>query len=134
MIVQPLIAGLFPLYSIIIAASAAIGLGLSARLSEDQKLRVVEVGIVMLAAGLLGARIGYILLNLSYFMDHLGQIPQIWSGGLVWSGGLIAAGAGLWGASRFWNEPLGELADRLLPLLGTLVVALWLTGWWLGIG
>ena len=83
---------------------------------------------------LIGARVGYVIRNFGFFLNHLIQIPQFWLGGLSWPGGLVAAAAALWGAHLIWKEPLGELADTYIPLLGTLVVAIWLTGWGAGIG
>ena len=88
----------------------------------------------VLAVGLLGARASYVIRNLQYFLEHLGQAPQLWLGGLTWPGALIGAGVGLWGAHRIWKEPIGELADGLLPLFGILITAIWFTGWGVGVG
>ena len=134
MIAEPLLWGLFPLYSIILALSAAAGLGISAWLAEDRKRLLVEAGMGILVASLLGARSGYVIRNFPYFLEHAGQITQFWLGGLTWPGALIGAGAGLWGAHRIMKEPIGEMADNLLPLFGILIVAIWITGWGIGIG
>jgi prolipoprotein diacylglyceryltransferase len=133
-IAEPLVWELLPIYSIILALCAAAGLGLSAWLAEDRKRLLVEAGMGILFVSLLGARASYIIRNYQYFFDHAGQIPQIWLGGLSWPGALIGAGAGLWGVHRILKDQIGELADRLLPLFGFLVVAIWITGWGLGIG
>jgi prolipoprotein diacylglyceryltransferase len=133
-IAEPLIWGILPLYSIIITLCSAAGLGLSAWLADDQKRVLVEAGMVILALSLLGARASYIIQNFFFFMAHAGQIPQLWLGGLTWPGGLIGTGAGLWLVHRVWKEPIGELADRLLPMFGIVLVAIWITGWGVGIG
>jgi len=132
--VQPLLLGFLTPYSITLAISAAAGLGISVWLAQDRKRLYIDVGIVILAVSLLGARAGYVIMNFGYFLNHPIQIPQFWLGGLTWPGSLTTAAAALWGASLVWKEPLGELADTFLPLLGTLVVAIWLTGWGAGIG
>ncbi len=132
-IVQPLLLGFFPPYSIILTLSAAAGLGISVWLAEDRKTFLVDIGLGILSISLLGARLGYVVRNLSFFLNNPIQIPQFWLGGLSWAGGLLAAAAALWGVNLIWKEPLGELADIFLPLLGTTVVAIWLTAWGAGI-
>ena len=134
MIVQPLLLGFLPPYSIILAVSAAAGLVVSVWLVQDRKRFFIDVGLGILVISLIGARTGYVIRNFGFFLNHPVQIPQFWLGGLTWPGGLIAAAAALWGVNLIWKEPLGELADTFLPLLGTLVVAIWLTGWGAGIG
>ncbi|NOQ40765.1 MAG: hypothetical protein GQ562_10655 [Anaerolineales bacterium] len=134
MITQPLLLGIIPLYSIILTCSAALGLGLSAWMAAERKRFTIDAGIGLLFAGLLGARIGYILLNWSFFRNHADQMPQIWLGGVSWPGALMGAGIALLGIHLIWKEPLAELADSYLPLVGTVAVAIWMTGWGAGVG
>jgi prolipoprotein diacylglyceryltransferase len=133
-IAEPLVWGILPLYSIILTLCAAAGLLLSAWLAEDRKQQLIDAGMGILLVSLVGARMGYVLRNILYFQEHAGQIPQLWLGGLTWPGALIGTAVGLWGAQRISKEPLGELADSYLPLFGFLCVAIWITGWDLGIG
>jgi len=100
----------------------------------ERKRFTVDAGIGLLLVSLLGSRIGYILLNLSFFRNYAAQIPQIWLGGLNWPGALMGAGSALLAVHLIWKEPLGELADSYLPLLGTVAAAIWMTGWGAGIG
>ena len=134
MITQPLFLGLFPPYSIILACSAALGLGLIAWMAKERKLFYFDLGLGLLVLSLFGARIGYVVRNFLYFRSHIGEIPQIWLGGLTWPGALIGAGVALLGIHLIWKEPLGDLADLYLPLLGIITVGIWLTGWGAGIG
>lgn len=83
---------------------------------------------------LLGSRVSYVLLNFAYFQDHLLEIPQPWLGGLNWPGALVGAVLSVFLVHWIWKEPLGELADSYLPLLGTLALGAWLAGWGVGIG
>ena len=46
----------------------------------------------------------------------------------------MGGGIALLGIHLIWKEPLGELADSYLPLLGTVAVAIWITGWGAGVG
>ncbi len=72
--------------------------------------------------------------NLAYFLDHPGQMPQFWLGGLSWPGALIGAGLAVVGIHLIWKEPLGEMADQYLPLMGVMAFGIWLLSWGTGIG
>lgn len=134
MITQPLFLGLVSLYSILLTSSAVIGLGISAWMIGERKEFYLDAGIGLLFVTLLGARLGYVIRNLAYFTNYAPQIPQIWLGGISWPGALIGAGAAIVGIHKIWKEPLGELVDSYLPLLGIVTFAIWLTGWGAGIG
>lgn len=134
MITQPLFLGLVSLYSILISSSAVIGLGISAWMTGERKGFYLDAGIGLLFLSLLGARLGYVIRNLTYFTNHVPRIPQLWLGGISWPGALIGASVALVGIHLIWKEPLGELADNYLPLLGTVTLAIWLSGWGAGIG
>ena len=134
MITQPLFLGTFSLYSIILAGLAALGLFLSWWLTEDKRTFILDAGLGIIFVSLIGARSGYIFRNSTHFLDHPGQMPQFWLGGLSWPGALIGAGAALVGIHFIWKEPLGELADQYLPLLGVMALGTWMLTWGTGIG
>lgn len=45
----------------------------------------------LMISGLIGARLMFIITNLSYYLDFPSEIVKIWHGGLVWYGGILAA-------------------------------------------
>lgn len=57
-----------------------------ARLSSDQVINLVMLGMI---AGVLGARIFYVVQNWHYYSKHLAAIIRIDQGGLVFYGGFI---------------------------------------------
>lgn len=55
------------------------------------KDRAVDLTIVVLISGIIGARLLYVLLNLSFYIANPIEIIMLSKGGLVWYGGFIAA-------------------------------------------
>jgi phosphatidylglycerol:prolipoprotein diacylglycerol transferase len=70
-----------------------------------------------LAWGLVGARLGFVLLHWDRFRDAWEEIPAIWHGGLVLQAGWIAGGAYLCAAARRAGWPLRILGDAAAPAL-----------------
>lgn len=134
MITQPLFLGTFSLYAIILSGLAALGLFLSWWLAEDKRTFILDAGIGIIFISLLGARTGFVLRNLAYFLDNPGQMPQFWLGGLSWPGAFIGAGLAFACIHLIWKEPLRELADNYLPLVGVMAFSVWTLSWGSGIG
>ena len=103
-------------------------------LSKEDKFLLLDTGLAALIVSLIGARTGYVLRNLSYFKINPIEVPQFWLGGLSWPGALIGFGLTLVAVHMIRKEPLGELSDSYLPLLGLMVLAAWLTSWGAGVG
>ena len=55
------------------------------------KDRAVDITIVVLISGILGARLLYVLLNISFYIANPLEIIMLSKGGLVWYGGFITA-------------------------------------------
>ncbi|NQS90980.1 MAG: prolipoprotein diacylglyceryl transferase, partial [Chloroflexi bacterium] len=91
MITRPLFLGVLPPYAILLSISAALGLFLSWWLAKDDRPFLLDAGIGILTISLIGARIGFVIRNLTYFLKHVGEMPQFWLGGLSWPGALIGA-------------------------------------------
>ena len=134
MINQPLLLGTISLYAIILTSSAALGLFLSWILDPERRTLVIDAGLVMIIISLVGSRIGYLIRNLDYFLDHPVEMPQFWLGGLSWPGALVGWLVALVSIHLIWKEPFGELIDTYLPLMGLVSASIWLTSWWTGTG
>jgi phosphatidylglycerol:prolipoprotein diacylglycerol transferase len=111
-----------------------VGIYLSRYLSKHDHPFLIDAGLGLAAFSLLGGRISYLAANYSYYSNHPLEIPQFWLGGLSWPGALLAAAIAIYLIHLIWKEPLGEIADIYLPLLGIMAVGIWLTGWGTGIG
>jgi prolipoprotein diacylglyceryltransferase len=134
MITEPFLGDFITLYAILFSATAAGGLLLSIWLYRGEKLLLLNAGLGVLFFSLMGARIGFVLRNLSFFIINPLEIAQLWLGGLSWPGAIFGGVIALVVIHLIWKESLGELADHLLPLFGLLVVAAWLTSWGAGLG
>jgi phosphatidylglycerol:prolipoprotein diacylglycerol transferase len=99
---HPIIAKIGPLYVYSYGMMVAIGFTVATLLAYKHadefginKERVIDLGIVMLLGGIVGARSVYVALNFQYYMRSPLEIINLTRGGLVWYGafifGMIAA-------------------------------------------
>ena len=93
--------------------------------------RLLDLGLFILLAGFLGARLLFVLTDVQFYIETCrgGKAPRtlgevlydctralhIWEGGLVWYGGFLAAlGVGVWVCRRRGLSPL-RTADLIMP-------------------
>lgn len=121
------------IFSLLLALAAVLGLAWVVY-ESPARLRDISLnaGILALFTALIGGRSAYVILNWEYFQEHLIEIPQVWLGGLGWPGALAGAILGTFIAAWILRISVGVLADRLLPLLASLSVAIWLGCWLTG--
>lgn len=112
-------------YTLLLDLGIVAGLGWlawSARRTRGaaEASRWLNAGLATVAAGLVGARLGYVLVNWAYFYDHLDEAVRLWLGGLSWHSGLFAGVLMLVLWARWRGLPLGGVADAAAPglLLG----------------
>ena len=118
------------IFSVLLALAVVLGL---AWIMADSPVRLrnawLTAAVWVLFAALIGGRAAYVAPNWEYFQNHLIQIPQVWLGGLAWPGALAGAILGTLIAAWISKIPVVILADRLIPLLASLSVAVWLGCW-----
>jgi phosphatidylglycerol:prolipoprotein diacylglycerol transferase len=83
-------------------------------LDED---KVVSVILVSLVAGVLGARMLYVLEHVSEFRREWGSVLALWQGGLTLYGGLVAGVFGGLLMARRLGLPIWVTTDALAPSL-----------------
>ncbi len=83
-------------------------------------------GVLAVPLGLIGARLVYCLVNLSFYVQDIAApeaMLKVWEGGLSLSGGLIfIALAGVIGA-KISHAPVGRVLHALIPAMYSIVVA-----------
>ena len=86
----------------------AIGLG------ADDVVNFITWTVI---AGVVGARIYYVVFTLDYYMANPAEIPAIWHGGLAIHGGLIGGAVAAWVYLRRHGVPFWRMADAVAPAL-----------------
>jgi phosphatidylglycerol:prolipoprotein diacylglycerol transferase len=67
--------------------------------------------------GIIGARIFFILLNISFFMETPSEILMLQNGGLAWQGGLVGGALVVFLFIRYKKWPVLRTADFVAPYL-----------------
>ena len=117
-------------FSILLGLGALTGLLLAGwRAPQKERVRYIDAGVWILLGALLGSRAITALVNWGYYQSHLGEVYQVWLGGLSSIGALVGGLLAIFITARWWKLPVGVLADVLLPLAGTLTITAWLGCW-----
>lgn len=89
----------------------------------------LDAGFWVLVGALIGSRAGSVLVNFAYYQTHIGEVFQVWKGGLSSIGALVGGSVAIFVVARWKKIPTAALADVLFPLAGTLMVTAWLGCW-----
>lgn len=89
--------------------------------TPEYNLRGLDAGLWALLNGLVGGRLGFVLLHLNYYKVNPQEITWFWDGGLSWIGSAIGAILGvlvfaLIFKHRFW--PLADTIAVAVPIMG----------------
>lgn len=79
-------------YGAMLALAFIAGTYLAAKRAQGagiESTKIIDLSLYILLSSILGARILFVVLNWSYYKEHLLDIFKIWEGGLVFYGGLI---------------------------------------------
>lgn len=114
----------------LIGLGAVAGLLLAGwRAPQKDRIRYVDAGALTLVGALLGSRAVSVAANWSYYQSHTSEIYRVWMGGLSGIGALVGGVVVVTLIGALWKIPVGNLADVLLPLAGTLTVTAWMGCW-----
>jgi phosphatidylglycerol:prolipoprotein diacylglycerol transferase len=82
-------------YGVFVAMGFFAGLGVTMRLARTEGVApglIMDMSFVILVAAIVGSRLLYVLINLSFYLENPINAFKLWEGGLVFSGGLAASG------------------------------------------
>lgn len=106
------------MYGLMIGAGFLVGLYLASRRAKKEGIspdHILDMGVYLLFAAIVGSRALYVLTNLHEFAAHPLDAFAIWKGGLVFYGGLLAAvPVGIWYVRKH-DLPVWKTADIIAP-------------------
>ena len=106
------------LYGLMIGIGFLLGIYLSSRRAKKEGLdpdRILDMGVYLLLAAIVGSRLLYVLTTLPDFANNPLDVFAIWKGGLVFYGGVIAAvPVGIWYLKKH-SLPVWKTADIIAP-------------------
>lgn len=93
----------------------------------------LDLGLLALLAGVIGARVGHVLANWAYYGERQAAMLDLRDGGLSWHGGLLAGLAALALAAAWRRGDAAPYSLRLQEMLAVLAapLAIGLLGGWL---
>lgn len=107
-------------YGLLIATGFLIGLTLAkrqaAREGEDPE-QIIDLAFYLLVAGLVGARVVFIITKLDEFVANPIEIVMFWRGGLVWYGGFVGAVGYIYYYCRKHQMQFFKVVDILIPYM-----------------
>lgn len=109
-------------YGLMVALGILAGVGLAEylhRRSGGEPGRIIDMALMIVIAGLVGARVLFILINLEYYSLNPLEMVMLWRGGLVFYGGLAGGILALIGCVRFYHLSLWPILD-----LGAIAISL----------
>lgn len=108
------------LYGLMIGIGFLLAIWLASRQAKKEGIdpeRVLDMGIYLLLAAIVGSRLLYVAISWQEFQAKPLDVFAIWKGGLVFYGGLIGAVAvGIWYVRRH-QLPVWKTADILAPYI-----------------
>ncbi len=113
-------------YSLLLLAALWVGYLLAVREARKRELRseiVTDLIAIALVTGVIGGRLGFILQNIGYFSNHLGDIWRLTTGGLSIHGAIVAASIAVALYARRQKLNFFRLSDTfVLPLLAGQII------------
>ena len=105
-------------YGILITFGMLLALGLSYRNAHRHQIDkecLLDLFLAIIPAGIIGARLYYVLFQWSYYSEHLNEIFLIRNGGLAIHGGLIFGVVAGYLVCRHKNIKTLEMTDLVFP-------------------
>ena len=113
--------GAFHLYSygLSVAVGVLLALFLMTRRAQKEGFpksdEVLDLAFAILVWGFVGARLFYVLQNLSFYASYPLKIFAVWEGGLIFYGGALASILGFWRTVRKLHLPFWKTLDFIVP-------------------
>jgi phosphatidylglycerol:prolipoprotein diacylglycerol transferase len=104
----------YPMMALAFLCMVALAVWRAGEVSLSRR-KVALVCLSSLLAGIIGARIGYVVLDWDYYRLHLAEIPRVDLGGMVFYTGFALGMGAVIAAIRIFRLPLGKTVDLIIP-------------------
>jgi phosphatidylglycerol:prolipoprotein diacylglycerol transferase len=107
-------------YGVLVALAFFTGFALlykEARRRDFYADKILDIELVILISGVIGARMLHVLVNLDFYREDLLRILFIWNGGLAFQGGLVLAILASLVFILKNRLPLWKTADFIIPYI-----------------
>ncbi|MBR3627965.1 MAG: prolipoprotein diacylglyceryl transferase [Elusimicrobia bacterium] len=106
-------------YGVLVALGFFIGMQYIVRYSKNiiSKQQIYDFLFYVILVGIIGARIFYVFLDMSYYLSHPLEIIQVWKGGLVYYGGFAAVLIFAFFYCKYKKFNIVKLVDIFAPAL-----------------
>ena len=93
--------------------------------APDRLTAWLDVALVGIVAGVVGARALYVAQEWRYFGDHTEEITRLAAGGMAWHGALVLGAPAVWAAARLRGVSLRRWTDALALVWPLGMAAAW---------
>lgn len=108
------------MYGLMIGIGFLLGMYLASNRAKKERVnpdRVLDMGIYLLLAAIVGSRVAYVLTSMHEFSGNPLDVFAVWKGGLVFYGGLLAAvPTGIWYVKKH-KLSVWKIADIMAPYI-----------------
>lgn len=107
-------------YGLFIVLGMMLGIILTLRLAKYHQIseeKIIDLSFWLIIFSIIGARIYHVILQFSYYKDHLLEIPMIWQGGIAIHGAIFAGILVIWHFSRKNNISFLKITSIIVPSL-----------------
>jgi phosphatidylglycerol:prolipoprotein diacylglycerol transferase len=105
-------------YGLFVAIGLVVGIivaGWIGRLQGIEFQKIMDMGLIIIIAGIIGSRLAYVLINFPYYIKNPLDMFKLWHGGLVFSGGLIAVLLAIVWYARRRGYSIWQIGDLWAP-------------------
>jgi phosphatidylglycerol:prolipoprotein diacylglycerol transferase len=107
-------------YGLFVATGFLVGLMVTIKIGKAEGItpqQTMDIGFLMILAAIVGSRLLYVLMNISYYTERPMDVLKMWQGGLVFSGGIVCVILTVTWYTRRHQLSFWKMADMWAPAM-----------------
>jgi len=107
-------------YGLFVATGFLVGLMVTIKIGKAEGIapqQTMDIGFLIIVAAIVGSRLMYVLMNISYYVERPIDIFKMWQGGLVFSGGIVCVVLAVVWYTRRHQLSFWKMADMWAPAM-----------------